>query len=177
MSIRRNPIAYLALFIALGGTSFAATQLPANSVGTGQLAFPLGVASRSGPTVRRIPVSVCPPGERCPPPIERLLGASVQVSLKRSSKVVVLGTAGFDNVKSKAAPTLIDIGTNVDGTIVDERYRLGVPPIIPFWFTEYLPAGQHTITLVASALSASGPRRNVYVYGPQVAVIALPPLR
>lgn len=37
MSIRKNLIAYLALFIALGGTSYAATQLPAHSVGTRQL--------------------------------------------------------------------------------------------------------------------------------------------
>ena len=36
-SVRRNVVAYLALFTALGGTSYAATQLPANSVGTSQL--------------------------------------------------------------------------------------------------------------------------------------------
>lgn len=34
---RGNVIAYLALFIALGGTSYAAFSLPANSVGTRQL--------------------------------------------------------------------------------------------------------------------------------------------
>ncbi len=37
MSIRRNPIAYLALFLALGGTSYAAIALPANSIGSRQL--------------------------------------------------------------------------------------------------------------------------------------------
>ncbi len=35
--VRRNVIAYLALFVALGGTSYAAVSLPPNSVGTGQL--------------------------------------------------------------------------------------------------------------------------------------------
>jgi hypothetical protein len=35
--IRRNAIAYLALFLALGGSSYAALRLPANSVGTKQL--------------------------------------------------------------------------------------------------------------------------------------------
>src|SRR5271155_2920215 len=35
--LRRNHVALLALFIALGGTSYAATQLPANSVGTRQI--------------------------------------------------------------------------------------------------------------------------------------------
>jgi hypothetical protein len=35
--IRRHHIALLALFVALGGTSYAAVSLPKNSVGTGQL--------------------------------------------------------------------------------------------------------------------------------------------
>jgi hypothetical protein len=37
VSLRKNPIAYLALFLALGGTSYAAVELPANSVGARQL--------------------------------------------------------------------------------------------------------------------------------------------
>lgn len=35
--IRSNAIAYLALFVALGGTGYAAISLPTNSVGTEQL--------------------------------------------------------------------------------------------------------------------------------------------
>jgi hypothetical protein len=35
--VRRNAIAYVALFLAIGGTSYAALHLPANSVGTKQL--------------------------------------------------------------------------------------------------------------------------------------------
>ena len=35
--IRHNAIALLALFVALGGTSYAALSLPAGSVGTSQL--------------------------------------------------------------------------------------------------------------------------------------------
>lgn len=35
--LRGNAIAYLALFVALGGTSYAAFSIPANSVGTRQL--------------------------------------------------------------------------------------------------------------------------------------------
>jgi hypothetical protein len=35
--VRSNAIAYLALFIALGGTGYAAMNLPANSVGTKQI--------------------------------------------------------------------------------------------------------------------------------------------
>jgi hypothetical protein len=35
--LRANAIAYLALFVALGGTSYAAIRLPANSVGSQQI--------------------------------------------------------------------------------------------------------------------------------------------
>jgi len=35
--LRGNTIALLALFLALGGTTYAAVSLPANSVGTKQL--------------------------------------------------------------------------------------------------------------------------------------------
>ena len=35
--LRGNAVAYLALFVALGGTSYAAFSLPANSVGTRQI--------------------------------------------------------------------------------------------------------------------------------------------
>ncbi len=35
--VRSNVVAYLALFVALGGTSYAAFSLPAGSVGTNQL--------------------------------------------------------------------------------------------------------------------------------------------
>lgn len=35
--IKRHHLGILALFVALGGTSYAATQLPRNSVGTGQI--------------------------------------------------------------------------------------------------------------------------------------------
>ena len=35
--LRQHTVSYLALFVALGGTSYAATSLPANSVGTTQL--------------------------------------------------------------------------------------------------------------------------------------------
>jgi hypothetical protein len=37
LHLRRNAVAYAALFVALGGTSYAAVKLPANSVGARQL--------------------------------------------------------------------------------------------------------------------------------------------
>ena len=35
--LRKNVVAYVALFVALGGTSYAAVSLPAGSVGNRQL--------------------------------------------------------------------------------------------------------------------------------------------
>jgi hypothetical protein len=47
-----NVLATVALFIALGGASYAAVALPTNSVGTRQLAFPLGLSHGLVPALR-----------------------------------------------------------------------------------------------------------------------------
>jgi hypothetical protein len=47
--LRRHHLALLALFVALGGTSYAAFQLPRNSVGTAQLKRGAVVASKVKP--------------------------------------------------------------------------------------------------------------------------------
>jgi len=47
---RGNAVAYLALFVALGGTSYAALRLPANSVGERQLKRSAVTASRLAPS-------------------------------------------------------------------------------------------------------------------------------
>jgi hypothetical protein len=50
--LRRHHLAILALFIALGGTSYAATQLPANSVGTRQIRAGAVTPSKLSPALR-----------------------------------------------------------------------------------------------------------------------------
>jgi hypothetical protein len=47
---RRNIVAYLALFVALGGTSYAAFSLPANSVGNRELKNRAITATKFNPT-------------------------------------------------------------------------------------------------------------------------------
>ena len=53
--LRVNAVAYLALFVALGGTSYAAIRLPANSVGTKQVTKNAIVSSkvRNGSLLRQ----------------------------------------------------------------------------------------------------------------------------
>ena len=47
---RRNAVAYLALFVALGGTSYAAFSLPAGSVGARELKNGAVTAAKLNPT-------------------------------------------------------------------------------------------------------------------------------
>ena len=48
--LRSNMVAYIALFVALGGTSYAAINLPAGSVGTRQLKSRAVTAAKLNPT-------------------------------------------------------------------------------------------------------------------------------
>ena len=48
--LRSNIVAYIALFVALGGTSYAAISLPAGSVGTRQLKNRAVTAAKLNPT-------------------------------------------------------------------------------------------------------------------------------
>jgi hypothetical protein len=52
--LRRHHLALIALFIALGGTSYAATRLPADSVGTSQIRNGAVTASKLSPAVRSV---------------------------------------------------------------------------------------------------------------------------
>lgn len=50
--LRRHHLAIVALFVALGGTSYAATQLPANSVGTRQIRAGAVTPSKLAPALK-----------------------------------------------------------------------------------------------------------------------------
>jgi len=168
-----NVVATLALFVALGGASYAAIALPANSVGTRQLAFPIGLKSLTGPNTT-VPVQVCPAGASCPSPVFKTL-ESVQVSLKRSSEVLVLGSAVFVDGSSAKKPTIVSVGIEANRNIPGESYQAG-GQTTRTWRIVFFSAGHHTARLVAGAQSESGPARGVNVYNPQITVIALPRL-
>ena len=51
--LRRQPIAILALVVALGGTSYAAVKLPRNSVGTKQIKNRAVTKAKLAPPVKR----------------------------------------------------------------------------------------------------------------------------
>ena len=82
--IRTNVVAYLALFVALGGTGYAATSLPANSVGANQI--------RNG-VIQRVKFD------------SRWIDGSVRMwaSVSASGKVLA-GGAGMSVVASNSGP-------------------------------------------------------------------------
>jgi hypothetical protein len=166
-----NVVATLAVFIALGGASYAASQLPANSVGTRQLSFPLGLKSHTQ-TRSSIPVLVCPAGAPCPPPKTKAL-VSVHVHFKSRTQALVLGSV---TVQSAPKPTVLDIGAEINRSLGFEHYRVGVPPTIRIWRIVSLSAGSHTVLLMAGAHAESGPAKALRADDAQVAVVALPRL-
>lgn len=175
MSIRKHQIAYLALFIALGGTSYAATQTPPNSVGTDQLSFPLGMTSVNPPT-QRVRAS-CTRGRRC------VVGgaplAIARVSLKKSSRVLVLFHAGIVKYGSRVLTSPLALQSSPPGRRV--RYRVGTGLTrVSYSDVITLPAGSHLGIAVLGYFTAPGttrpPRTFLRVYNPQLTVIALPQL-
>jgi hypothetical protein len=71
---RRNVVAYLALFVALGGTSYAAIKLPAGSVGTKQLRK--GAVTKSKISKRTRTALRGPRGKTGPPGLQGPTGAT-----------------------------------------------------------------------------------------------------
>jgi hypothetical protein len=102
-----NVVSTLALFLALGGASYAALTLPRDSVGAAQLrdgavtlpklAFPLAMATASVPHSVEVgaPSPVCGSGPAiCSPPAPMpSVVASVTMRLVRPAMVLILGTS------------------------------------------------------------------------------------
>lgn len=102
-----NVVATLALFVALGGASYAATSLPADSVATRQLAFPLGALSSTAYFTQTLHVASCD-GPSCPlPTLETKPFRSVSVTLAHPAKLLILGSASLVESSSTAAPVLV----------------------------------------------------------------------
>jgi hypothetical protein len=173
-----NVVATVALFIALGGASWAAISLPADSVGSRQLAFPLGVGSRTGATAV-ILVDSCASHIPCLPVAPSTL-ATKTVVLKRRSQLLVLGSASVSlsgPSPATSSPVQVDLGPEIRGVISLRTHQLvtGVSPAT-FWQIVSEPAGRQSIRLEASAQSDGVSVHSVDVYNPQLAIVALPDL-
>ncbi len=136
-----NVVATLALFVALGGASYAVATLPANSVGARQLeprsvtrralAFPTGAASRTDGSQIELRGNFCngwplAPGQPAPPCPARAKGGrtpgrEVTLTLNARGMVVVLATVGVTNQGLSNTRATVTIETIVDGRAVAER--------------------------------------------------------
>ena len=180
-----NVVATLALFIAMGGASDAALNLPPNSVGPrqlkrdavtpGKLAFPLGLAAGlQPPGERTITAGECPPGVLCPAHKPDIL-TSTSLTLRRPAKVLLFGSALF-MVHSSSATIAIHFGALINKN--DERARdEGVTGARTLSFQTVVaePAGRMTIALEARG-GAQAPT-TVGVYNAEVAAVVLPEIK
>jgi hypothetical protein len=187
-----NVVATLALFVALGGVSYAALTLPRDSVGSPQLrngavtlsklGFPLGMATgtRPGPVGIGTPAPVCGnvPGPRCSvPPLTPLMFASLALNLSRPAQVLLFASAALEQPGSAGgAPDSIDLGISTDESGVDGQQTGNLDAAnsfsttVRFQSVVTLAAGHHRVGLTATGYVS----RPTYASGGQLVAIVMP---
>jgi hypothetical protein len=192
-----NVVATLALFVALGGASYAAVVLPADSVGVRQLrrgsvatkalAFPISAAGRTDGKELELPGGFCdgwplPPGQPAPPCAARPRGGrtpgrEVSLSLKSRAVLVVLGTVGVTNQGLSGTQATVTIETIIDGRAVAERSLVvagGDTTQATVQGAFAVPPGKHAVGVGFSVrYTARGP--NVLVGPTSLTAMAFPP--
>ncbi len=177
-----NVVATLALFLAVGGVSYAAVSLAPNSVGSTQLrsgsvtgsklGFPLGMSTGedAGPFTLNGPT--CSGPTPCPPSATAPL-ASTTLSLAKPSRVLVIGSGNF-NLSTPGAAASVELGLEAGATRLPSGFQTIPSTNATAVSTERvvsLPAGRQTVTLTAKA-SSTGPA--VSGFDLQVAAVVLP---
>lgn len=174
-----NVVATLALFIALGGASYAAVELPANSVGVRQIAFPIGGRAATG-VGGRLSVAECSANIPCPGQSPTSL-ATVTIHLRAPTDLLILGSAQFEvAAPSSSSPTVqVDFGDEFKNTISLPEHPIVGASSQTLNLTDVVAAnaGTHTIRLMADAQPNTGSPRFVTVFNPLIDVVALPRLR
>jgi hypothetical protein len=178
-----NVVATLALFIALGGASYAAVVLPANSVGPKQLrsgavdlhslSFPLGAASVIDQKDEEIPNGSCNgplyPGETPPPcvPSARTYSTSghqLHLTLRSAGRLLVSVITGLDDKGLPGASAAVTVRVIVDKKVESEaqtEVSSGQVSQIPTQALTPVSAGAHTVGLSIEADYSSRPERVV----------------
>jgi hypothetical protein len=165
-------VSTVSLILALGGASYAAIAIPANSVHPRQLSFPVGLRTADGgPAILRAQ------GGFGFKPSPQVL-TRMTVRLKHATKLLIMGSAVFQVTPPDApasAAEQVDLGTATrNGSVLHTDVLHGSEALTAsFWQVETLPAGRQVIRLVAAVI---GPSEDVHVGGAQLAVMALPAL-
>jgi hypothetical protein len=190
-----NVVATLALFIALGGVSYAAIALPANSVGPRQLqtgavhlralSFPLDAASATDQKVEEIGNGACNgplfPGETPPPcvPSARTYSApghQLRVSVHSAGQLLISAVAGLNDRGALGASAEVTVRVIVDKNVESKaqiEVTSGQIVQIPAQALVPVSAGAHTIGLSVEANYSSRPE-NVLVAPVSIIATTLP---
>jgi hypothetical protein len=160
-----NVVATLALFVALGGASYAAAVLPAGSVGTaqlkpgavtpGKLAFPSGVASATGEPREDLSQNECngggwPPNLKvapdCLPPPLGVAPAipTVHLRLRLPGELVISALVGMSKQGQPQTRANVRTGLVLDGRPIPLVQRGGASEYADFSEATSIQGGQST---------------------------------
>ena len=193
-----NITATLALFLSLGGASYAALVLPANSVGTRQirsnavtptaLSFPLGVVGSTDSSPENLQRTECNGGlaitgtsaPPCPPPVHggTTPGREVHLYLHASASLLASAIVGIQNgSEPQTAAARVTLCVDVDHNCVAESHVTisgGQMLQVPVQALRTVSSGSHTAGLEVEAGYSSPGNGNVLVSSTSLIATALP---
>jgi hypothetical protein len=176
--LRRHHLAIVALFVALGGTSYAATQLPANSVGSRQIRAGAVTPSKLSPglfaELHKMAPKTTPPPKATPktkaawrdPAIAGAIAAAGQTVLAQKVVTVAADAPWVDTGLSIAAGQHLWADTRSDGK------WSGNPKYFPYSDANGLPVypGAYRVYANAQVDSLIGFIGSAPVNAPEVSV-------
>jgi hypothetical protein len=193
-----NVAATLALFISLGGVSYAAITLPANSVGSSQLrsgavtlrslAFPLAVKGITDEKVQYLAKGQCnapsgsgePKNVLCPAPARhgiRTPGREVDLSLRTQGELLASAVVGLRYAAQPNTTATIQLDLIVDGeSVAASSVGLagGERTQVPIQLLRRVRSGVHTVGVELEASYSSYEPGEVVVSPVSLVASALP---
>lgn len=194
-----NLVATFALFVSLGGVSYAAVTLPPHSVGAHQLrpgavtttalGFPLGAAGITDSSVEDLTRTPCnapaPPGVpsavACPQLKQTgvtVPGREVHLSLRAPGEMLISSIAGLHDEGAPTASAVVTLYLIVDGKLAtngSSSIAGGQSAQLPAQLAVRLPAGAHSVGVEVEAKYSTREPGDVMVSPVSLTATALPP--
>lgn len=172
--LKRHHLAIVALFVALGGTSYAATQLPANSVGTRQIRPGAVTPAKLSPGLNALLHKAPPKAEAAwrDPAIVAAIGAAGQTVVAQKIVTVAADAPWVDSGLSVSSGGHLWADTHSDGK------WSGNPQYFPYSDANGLPVypGAYRVDASAQVDSLIGFIGSTPVNVPEVSVgLSVPP--
>ena len=166
--LRRHHLAIVALFVALGGTSYAATQLPANSVGTRQIRSGAVTPAKLSPGLNALLHKAAPKAEAAwrDPAIAAEISAAEQTVVAHRIVTVAADAPWVNSGLSVSSVEHLWADTRSDGK------WSGNPQYFPYSDANGLPVypGAYRVDANAQVDSLIGFIGNTPVNAPEVSV-------